>query len=1080
MCADISIHRGLRNHAFRNTTGGLMNTQMNGTGIDPLTGLNDRSILPGLNKSFSAREHPWSLVILDIDHFKLVNDIYGHLAGDDLLSHVGKTIRYNLKRGDQALRFGGDEFIVILPDTSGDSALDLAQRLLFELRKREFPGGLKISVSMGIAQSKPDDTELSNLISMADQALYHAKETGRGRFVLADDLEFIRDVEPDFSHMVGRRDELHQLRELVNDAIENSARFCLLTGFIGTGKTKLLEELLNYSQFKNIPTFTTDSHPVYQEDSFLVINTIRKALEFLTENQLSSLKNTVKAVEHSTAEQLSEFSFTAKQRTVAATPEEEKTRFRRDLGLILKEISMITPFLIVLDNLHWASVRSIQFASEVVSTAPNAKILYVAVSRDKNTFRNLKPAWTSVPSKRIHLEPLKQPDVRTMVFFAMKTPAIPDEVQNYLMKQSGGNALFLRKLISWGLKLGYLSVGKGEVCVWKEPEEEELPDDISPVIEIMLDSCSKDELSILKRAALAGRLLDLKLLCELTSRDEYNLAEILDRFVEMGLLNDDGKRYSFSYGVMRSLLISRISPSLRQLLHEKTASFLAAGANVEEISVITETARHFCKSRNNHKALKYAEKAASTTFSQGVYSESIHWYQEYLSRVSQDTAEPETYLEAHINTGILYSITGKADLAEEHLVKAISLASNPIDMCAIYHRLGSNYKRKSNYPSALHYFNKAISVGNETSELNGFFINNMVGALLETSFINLLQNKQNDARENLKTARELLDRQVDGIDKTLEGIYFARLADIDTETGSWKTALEEYRKGLEICVREKYAQGEALILNNMHDLYSHNGDYNAMLDSLKQTIKLNGQLGDQLGLAIGYYNLAETYTHLNMLDLAKRYFQMYIELNSRIDNRLGMAYGQLGLGKLATVKSKGSRAAEYFLNASQIFGELNCVKMEQSTKLNMAKAHLAMGDYQKSEEILAEVSNTGSGTSNQSLLLHLEGVQLSLTNNDSESIHRATEMIKQSIAMAENTSPDEIVFMHWNLFRVLEKENKPEEAIGVLKKTLELLQSHLSRIESQSIRKSILSRSDLESFFDVCRERGIASAMLNS
>jgi len=1054
--------------------------RMNGTGIDPLIGLNDRSVLPGLNLRFSSREHPWSLVILDIDHFKLVNDIYGHLAGDDLLSHVGQTIRFNLKRGDSALRFGGDEFIVILPDTSGDSALDLAQRLLFELRKREFPGGLKISVSMGIAQSKTDDTELSNLISMADQALYHAKETGRGRFVLADDLEFMKDVEPDFSHMVGRRDELHQLRELVNDAIEDSARFCLLTGFIGTGKSKLLEELLNYSRFKNIPTFTTDSHPVYQEDSFLVVNTIRKALEYLTEDQLSSLNNSVMTVEHSTAEQLSEFSFTAKLRTVAATPEEERARFRSDLGLILKEISTITPILIVLDNLHWASARSVQFIAEVVSTVPDANILYIATSRDKNTFRNLKPAWTSVPSKRIHLDPLSRPDVRTMVFFAMKTPAIPDEVQNYLMRQSGGNALFLRKLISWGLKLGYLSVGKGEVCVWKEPEEDKLPDDISPVIEIMLDSCSEDELSILKRAALAGRLLDLKLLCELTSRDEYNLAETLDRFVGMGLLNDDGKRYSFSYGVMRSLLISRISPSLRQLLHEKTAGLLAACENAEEYSVITETARHFCKSRNKHKAVEYAEKAASATFSRGLHSESIHWYSEYLSRVSQDTAEPETYLKAHIKTGILYSITGKADLAEERLVKAISLASNPMDMCAIYHRLGRNYSLKSNYPSALHYFSKAVSVGYETSELNGFIINNMVGALLETSYINLLQNKQNDARENLKTAKALLGRQVGGIDKALEGMYFARLADIETETGSRITALEKYKKGLEICIREKDTQGEALILNNMHGLYTLNGNYNATLSSLKQTIKINGQQGDQLGLAIGYYNLAETYTHLNMLDLAKRYFQMYIELNNRIDNRLGMAFGQLGLGKLATVKSKGSRAAEYFLNASQIFGELNCVEMEHNTKLNMAKAHLAMGDYRKSKEILEEIESTDSGSSNQSLLLHLEGVLMALMENDPESIHRATEMIKQSIAMTENTSPDEIVFMHWNLFKALEKENRQEEATGVLKEALELLQSHLSRIEPQSIRKSILSRSDLESFFDVCRGRGIASAMLNS
>ncbi|MCK5133091.1 MAG: diguanylate cyclase [Candidatus Sabulitectum sp.] len=251
-----------------------MSVEKKETGIDPLTGLKDRSVLPYLNRQFSMREHPWSLVIIDIDHFKLVNDIYGHLTGDEILSQVGQTIKVNLKSNDFALRFGGDEFIVILPDTSGNSALDLAQRLLFEFRKREFPGGPKISVSIGIAQSKAADHEVSDLISMADQALYHAKETGRGRFVLADDLKFVRDAEPDFSHMVGRRDELQQLRELVDRAAGDSARFCLLTGFQGTGKTKLVKELFNYCQFKNMPVFTIEAHPVFQEENFLILSTV--------------------------------------------------------------------------------------------------------------------------------------------------------------------------------------------------------------------------------------------------------------------------------------------------------------------------------------------------------------------------------------------------------------------------------------------------------------------------------------------------------------------------------------------------------------------------------------------------------------------------------------------------------------------------------------------------------------------------------------------------------------------------------------------------------------------------------------
>jgi diguanylate cyclase (GGDEF)-like protein len=1058
----------------------FMSMQRSGNGVDPLTGLSNRSILPKLNRLFSVRKHPWSLVMLDIDHFKLVNDIYGHLAGDDLLSHVGQTIQVNLKNNDYALRFGGDEFVVILPDTTGENALDLAQRLLFKLKKREFPGGLKISVSMGIAQSKPDDTEVTHLISRADQALYHAKETGRSRFVLADDLEFMKDVEPDFSHTVGRRDELQLLRKMVDSAIDDSARFCLLTGFAGTGKTKLIGELFNYCQFKNMHVVSTESHPVYQEDTFLVVNTIRRALKNLTADQLLELKNNVISVERSTLEQLPEFNFVQRVRTIPATPDDEKARCREDMGVILREISRIIPFAVVLDNLQWASTRSLQFVSEVVSSVPEARILYIAVSRKQNTFRYLKPVWTSVPLKRIHLKPLSLPDVRTMVFFAMKTPAIPDKVLKYMMRQSGGNALFLRKLINWGVRVGYLSIGRGEICLWQEPEEDELPDDIISITEIMLDLYSDEEITILKRAALAGNNLDLELLSKLTFTSEFRLAEIMDRFVENGLINDTGTQFFFSYGVMRSQLISRISPSLKQILHEKTALFLAEKrTNGTEIPV-TEIAHHFCKSLNNAKAIKYTEKAAIDTFSRGMHSDSIHWYIEYLNRVSVGIENHEAFLRAHINIGILYSITGKSELAEEHLVKAISLTDNPVDMCVIYHRLGRNFSRRSRYPSALYYFNMAVTVGNSVPAPSGLVINNMVGALLETSFINLLQNKQEETESNLKLVKSLISEPIEGIDMALEGMYYARLADIENSAGSPVTALELYRKGLEICVRERDKTGEALILNNMHELHSHSGDYSSMLDTLKQAIKLNSQLGDQLGLAIGYYNLAETYTELNMLDLAKRYLQMYIELNSRIDNRLGIAYGQFGMGRLSMVKSKGSRAAEYFQNAAQIFGELNFVEMECGSKLDMAKALLAMGDYCTCSSILVEIEASDSRLLFQNWLLHLKGVLLFSVEKDKKAISRATAMIEQSIADADKVNPDEMVYMHWNLFKALEKGNNQDGANSVLVETLKLLESRLSNIEAEPIRNSILSRSDLQSFFEVCRTRGIASPLLNS
>ena len=1058
----------------------ILTSSLNGT--DPLTGLKDRTALIALNRKFALRNQVWSLLIIDIDHFKLVNDIYGHLAGDEVLSHVGQIIKVNLKRNDHALRFGGDEFVVILPDTDGNCALDLAQRLLYELESREFPGGLKISASFGIAQSKPADSDLSDLISMADQALYRAKETGRGKFVLADDLIIQCEVEPDFSHMVGRRDELRRLRELLDSSMY-CAGFCLITGFQGTGKTKLVNEFLNYCQFRQTPVYKTEANLIDGEENSLILDLLKMSLADLPENQLNSLRSSLNPMECITVEQFDQYSFKKIIRTVPAETQTEKARNRRDLASILTELSNISPIVFILDNLQWASPESIEFAAGVISSAPDAKIFCIAISRSATTWNLLESLWATVSFHKMHLNPLSKSNVRTMVFFAMKSPGVPVDVLDYMMRQSGGNALFLRKLIRWCIESGFLSIGKGDLCLWREPDEQEFPLDIGSIIEMMLADCSEAEMKVLQRAALAGTLLNLDLLTELTSMRAYELAEMLDRFVGNGLLQDDGDKYSFSYGVMRSHLISKISPSFRRILHEKTAEYLLPrySSSTAELSLTTEIAHHFCNSGNEREALKYSKKAAQQTFSAGFHSESIHWYREYLNLVTAED-DPTGFFKAHINIGILFSITGKAELAEKHITLALTLTDDPVDLCGVYHRLGDNYQRRSMYPMAMEFFEKALEEGYSQNNRTSVLINDMLGALLGLSFIYRIQNSFKLAAAMLTQARKLLDGEKNNYEQVIEGMYFARLADLEVDTGSSDKALLYYKKGLKICIEGKDPAGEAVILNNMHDLYAQKGDYNSMLDTLKKVIKLNRTLDDQLGLAIGYYNLAESYTQLNMLDLARRYFQMYIELNSKIENRLGMAYGHQGLGKLSLLNNKGDQAVDYFRKASEIFSELNCTENMYDSQLETVKALLAVGEFQACRDILNSLPSSGTGERFQSILLHLSGVLMLHTTNSNEnpaSFAEAVSAIQQSISDTIDPTLDEIVYLYGNLLLALEKNGNFREGVRVLEKALELLESRLSSINSESIRKSILSRADMVSFLNICRKKGIANPLLN-
>ncbi|MCK3775154.1 PleD family two-component system response regulator [Ensifer sesbaniae] len=161
---------------------------------DGLTGLHNRRYfdthLKLLMDRAAARGRPLSICMTDIDRFKQVNDTYGHDAGDEVLREFANRIRTTVRGADLACRFGGEEFVVVMPDTSAEMAAGVAERLRLIIESLPFPvpqadGVLKVTASMGIATLRPDADTAEALLKRADTALYQAKNEGRNRVVAA-------------------------------------------------------------------------------------------------------------------------------------------------------------------------------------------------------------------------------------------------------------------------------------------------------------------------------------------------------------------------------------------------------------------------------------------------------------------------------------------------------------------------------------------------------------------------------------------------------------------------------------------------------------------------------------------------------------------------------------------------------------------------------------------------------------------------------------------------------------------------------------------------------------------------------
>ncbi len=158
---------------------------------DPLTRLFNRRYFFNLARVELERArrygHHLSIIMLDIDLFKRVNDTYGHLGGDEVLVHVSETIRNTLRQVDLAARYGGEEMVILLPETDLDSAHKTAERLCQAIHdlKVQFNGQeISVTVSVGVSSFENQNfIDVSKMLDQADQAMYHAKESGRNRVV---------------------------------------------------------------------------------------------------------------------------------------------------------------------------------------------------------------------------------------------------------------------------------------------------------------------------------------------------------------------------------------------------------------------------------------------------------------------------------------------------------------------------------------------------------------------------------------------------------------------------------------------------------------------------------------------------------------------------------------------------------------------------------------------------------------------------------------------------------------------------------------------------------------------------------
>ncbi|MBI9045336.1 MAG: GGDEF domain-containing protein, partial [Anaerolineaceae bacterium] len=158
---------------------------------DELTGLYNRRKFMDLFKREIAiarrYDHPLCVLLLDVDHFKEINDTYGHQSGDLVLQRLGQSLIKGVREIDLIGRWGGEEFVILLPRTNCEQALDVAERLremVADLKIDVHENTVSITISGGISSSESGELEMDEMITKADELMYRAKTEGRNRICI--------------------------------------------------------------------------------------------------------------------------------------------------------------------------------------------------------------------------------------------------------------------------------------------------------------------------------------------------------------------------------------------------------------------------------------------------------------------------------------------------------------------------------------------------------------------------------------------------------------------------------------------------------------------------------------------------------------------------------------------------------------------------------------------------------------------------------------------------------------------------------------------------------------------------------
>lgn len=590
---------------------------------DDLTGMPlRRAFRETAERILTARrttERPVSLLVIDIDHFKLINDSFGHLQGDDVLRMVADQLRANTRPSDYVARYAGDEFVVLLAGTRLEDACSIAERVrqgvaAVACARRDDAGDeIKITLSIGVASAPDHGDGFEMLFTAADAALYAAKRSGRD-MITAAGIPDGPGCDILLQCFVGRTTERQRLRRLIDAAARGEPHVVVVIGEAGVGKSALLEQMAPevgirsgcllvgrcieaqvrapYAAWADVMSAASRAG-IVPERPWRELGRLAPRLAGSAEGANGSNSSFNSSSQHALLEELEGF---------------------------LTVASVSRPLVVVLDDMQWADIATWDTLEYLMSRFTDQRVLILLTLRPED----LSPAGEerrrrlsrSERYSEIDVPRLSREDVTQWLRTALRGQHPDPALVDHVAEQSEGNALFVVQTLRALIEEGRLHAAEGH---WTFRSATALPVPVPRAIGDLLarrlDRVSPEHLEVLTTAAILGREFDpetLVIACE--GWRETAVLDALDAGLAAGILapsERSGAELAFTHLLLTNALQDKVSSLRLQRIHGSVARALEARGKASSADVAVHFDRAGCAADAYRTGLEAGTQAAA-------------------------------------------------------------------------------------------------------------------------------------------------------------------------------------------------------------------------------------------------------------------------------------------------------------------------------------------------------------------------------------------------------------------------------------------------------------------------------------